>query len=213
MSSKVAGLPPAQTNTMSASRSVLVPQSGMMATPFEAMTGLPPGAACHQRYRARGRERDWRRAAARSPRHRTSGRSPAPAGSPTVCGAGRGACLYGHVAKCQASGVKCQSGARRAQRWAMRYSAHPPRSRPHRQPRLEAALARARAQARIRRGDRRRRRSWARHGLLSRQGARHHQCRGGGEVLSRLGQCRAQHHHHPLQLSARPAICRSTNGR
>ncbi len=48
-SSKIAGLPPAQTKTMSASRSVLVPQSGMMATPFEAKTGLPPGAACHQR--------------------------------------------------------------------------------------------------------------------------------------------------------------------
>ena len=38
-----------QPKTMSASRSVLVPQSGMMGTPFEAMTGLPPGAACHQR--------------------------------------------------------------------------------------------------------------------------------------------------------------------
>ena len=49
LSSNVAGLPPAQTNTKSASRSVLVPQSGMMATPFEAVTGLPPGAACHQR--------------------------------------------------------------------------------------------------------------------------------------------------------------------
>ena len=49
LSSKVAGLPPAQTNTMSASRSVLVPQSGMMARPLEAITGLPPGAAFHQR--------------------------------------------------------------------------------------------------------------------------------------------------------------------
>ncbi len=49
LSSNGAGLPPAHTNTMSAPRSVLVPQSGMMATPFDAMTGLPPGAACHQR--------------------------------------------------------------------------------------------------------------------------------------------------------------------
>jgi hypothetical protein len=48
-SSNSAGLPPAQTSTMSAARSVLVPQSGMTATPFEASTGLPPGAACHQR--------------------------------------------------------------------------------------------------------------------------------------------------------------------
>ena len=38
--------------------------------------------------------------------------------------------------------------------------------------------------------------------LLSRQGARHHQCRGAGEELDRLRQCRPQHHHHPLQLSA-----------
>jgi hypothetical protein len=49
LSLKVAGLPPAQTNSMSTSRSEPAPTSGMMARPFEAMTGLPPGAACHQR--------------------------------------------------------------------------------------------------------------------------------------------------------------------
>jgi len=50
LSLNVAGLPPAQTNTISAGRSLRVPQSGMIATPFEAVTGSPEGAACHQRY-------------------------------------------------------------------------------------------------------------------------------------------------------------------
>ena len=52
-----------------------------------------------------------------------------------------------------------------------------------RQQTLETALARARAQACLRRRDRRRRRAWARHRLLPRQGARHHQRRGGREGL------------------------------
>ena len=93
------------------------------------------------------------------------------------------------------------------------FGLQPARQCGHRQPPLETDLARARAQARLRRGDRRRRRAWPRHRALSRQGARHHQCRGGREVLYRLRQCRAQHHHRPLQLSACPAICRSTSTR
>ena len=54
----------------------------------------------------------------------------------------------------------------------------------------------------LRRGDRRRRRPRAGDRLLSRQGARHHQRRRAGEGLDRRRQCRAQHHDHPLQLSA-----------
>ena len=57
-------------------------------------------------------------------------------------------------------------------------------------------------EAALRRRDRRRRRARPRHRLLSRQGARHHQCRGAGEGLDRLRQCRPQHHDRPLQLPA-----------
>ena len=57
-------------------------------------------------------------------------------------------------------------------------------------------------EARLRRRHRRRRRARAGDRLLPRQGARHHQRRGAGEGLARLRQCRAQHHHHPLQLPA-----------
>ncbi len=38
--------------------------------------------------------------------------------------------------------------------------------------------------------------------LLPRQRIRHQECRGAGEGLDRLRQCRPQHHDHPLQLSA-----------
>ena len=58
------------------------------------------------------------------------------------------------------------------------------------------------AEAELRRRHRRRRRAWAGDRLLPGQGARHHQCRGAGEGLYRLRQCRAQHHHRPLQLPA-----------
>ena len=96
--------------------------------------------------------------------------------------------------------IEPSRGGARSRR--MRYSALHCSPSAHRQPRLEAGLARARAEAALRRRHRRRRRAWPRHRLLSRQGARHHQCRGAREGLSRLRQCRAQHHHRPLQLSA-----------
>src|SRR5579871_1321850 len=73
---------------------------------------------------------------------------------------------------------------------------------PARASRLEAGLARARAQARIRRGHRRRRRPRPGDGLLPGQGAWPEERRGAGKGLARQRQCRAQHHHHPLQLPA-----------
>ena len=39
-------------------------------------------------------------------------------------------------------------------------------------------------------------------GLLPGQGVRHHQCRRAGKRLAGLGQYRAEHHDHPLQLHA-----------
>src|SRR5579863_2242422 len=77
-----------------------------------------------------------------------------------------------------------------------------PRRDPQRASRLEAGLARARAQGRIRRGHRRRRRTRPGDGLLPGQGAWPQERRGAGEGLARQRQCRAQYHHHPLQLPA-----------
>ena len=59
--------------------------------------------------------------------------------------------------------------------------------------------------ARVRRHHRRGRRPRSCHRLLPGQGIRHPQRRRAGEGLYRLRQCRAQHHHRPLQLHARPA--------
>ena len=78
------------------------------------------------------------------------------------------------------------------------------RPRGHARPQgLGGAVVLARAAERIRRHHRRRRRAWPGDGLLSRQGARHHQCRGARKGLARRRQHRPQHHHHPLQLSLR----------
>ena len=67
---------------------------------------------------------------------------------------------------------------------------------------LEAGLARPGPETRVRRRHRGRRRAWARDRLVSREPLRHHQCRGGGEGLSRQRQRRPQHHDHPLELPA-----------
>ena len=66
---------------------------------------------------------------------------------------------------------------------------------------------------RLRRHHHRRRRPRARDRLLSREGTRHHQCRGAGERADRPRQYRPQHHHRALQLPVAGAITISTNGR
>ena len=66
---------------------------------------------------------------------------------------------------------------------------------------LARAMARPGAEGRLRRRDRRRGRARACDRLLSRERARHHECRGAGEGLARRRQHRAQHHDHPLELS------------
>ena len=194
---------------MSASRSVL---GAAIGDDGEAVGGhhrLAAGGGVPPAIKLLARDQIRRAQAARPPRRRTSARSPAPAGSPRSAAFRRGRngsrfeSAWRHGAKCQTSGAKCQSqlARRRKDRAHALFARKPPRQRGHRQPQLEADLARARAEAALRCGDRRRRRAWPRHRALSRQGARHRQCRRGREVLYRLGQCRAQHHHRPLQLS------------
>ena len=210
LSSNRAGLPPAQTNTMSASRSVLgaaIGDDGEAVRRHHRLAaggGVPPAIELLARDQVRRAQRLDRRGVGhqREARHEQEAhglrRSRCRAGWWPVRFAWR------HGAKCQTSGAKCQSkrAPRRKDRAHALFARKPPRQRGHRQPQLEADLARARAEAALRRGDRRRRRAWPRHRALSRQGARHHQCRRGREILYRLGQCRAQHHHRPLQLSA-----------
>ena len=211
-SANVAGLPPAQTNTMSASRSVVRAAIGDDGDAVRgrhrlaARGGVPPAVELLAREQIGGAQRLDRRGIGhqrevRDQQEADGLRAPGSRGAASRRGRRR---LSWACAKCQSGGGKCQSAALAvAQDRAMRYSVFSlARQCAHRQPHLEAGLARARAQARLRRGDRRRRRPRARHRLLSRQGARHHQCRGGGEGLSRLRQCRAQHHHRPLELPA-----------
>ena len=67
---------------------------------------------------------------------------------------------------------------------------------------LAAHLARRQPEGSLRRGDHRRRRPWPGDRLVPGQRIRHQECRGAGEGLDRLRQCRPQHHDHPLQLHA-----------
>ena len=78
-----------------------------------------------------------------------------------------------------------------------------PRARCHARPsHLAACLARSRSQAPLRGGDHRRWRPRPGDGLLPRQGARRHRCRGPGEGLAGRRQHRTQHHDRALQLPA-----------